>query len=345
MSEYDDNPLVRALRAPGTSDELAGEGAILAAYRSARRRRGGLVRRLGLGGTTAVLAIGLSGGVAAATWTNRLPDPVQRIAHDAFGAIGVPGPRADFDAPTAVQPQRLDPATPARPGTASPTSEPTAGESDAPSGGSSTPATEQPATPAASPSESGNPGAHAPHPPNGHSTQVRVAEVTAAAANTVSEGSAVRVTGRLTDADAEPVADRAVVLAARSGAGGWRVVARGRSDSTGSVSLTSPALTASTTFRLVAAPARSRAVRVAVQPTLAAKYVDGTVVVTSTAAHGGERVRLVAGKRTVGTAKLDDSGTAVVELKKRKVAARIEVLLRATRSHAPASVIVVVPRS
>jgi len=92
QDDWEDSPLVRALRAPGTPAELAGEERIVAAFRATSRRRLGVVRRLGTGGTAAVAIIALSGGVAAA-YTNRLPDPVQRIAHTTLAKVGVPAPQ------------------------------------------------------------------------------------------------------------------------------------------------------------------------------------------------------------------------------------------------------------
>src|SRR5215212_6521076 len=102
MNRSDDNwdgdDLVRALRAPGRPSELAGEERYVAAFRAARTSRGNVsplrrgVRRLGTGGTAIVVAVGLSSGVAAAAYTNHLPDPVQRAVHEVLGA---PAPETD----------------------------------------------------------------------------------------------------------------------------------------------------------------------------------------------------------------------------------------------------------
>ncbi|MCW2616433.1 MAG: hypothetical protein JWN08_3427, partial [Frankiales bacterium] len=83
MSQYDDDPLVRALRAPGTPDELGGEADALRAYRQTfgtpgRGRRA--IGRVGLGSSALVLSLSLGGGVAAA-YTQALPDRVQDFAH------------------------------------------------------------------------------------------------------------------------------------------------------------------------------------------------------------------------------------------------------------------------
>lgn len=93
--------LVRALTAPGTPQELAGEEAALAAFRTAvaaRRPFGRARLRLAAGtGISAVtVAAVLSGGmVTAAAYTARLPDPVQRVAHHLLHHVGVPAPRSD----------------------------------------------------------------------------------------------------------------------------------------------------------------------------------------------------------------------------------------------------------
>ena len=86
LSPWNDDPLVRALRGPGTADELASRDEFMAAFRAApaarrptpigsgRLRRAG--RRLGGGGTAVVAAIALgAGAAAAAAYTQNLPDP------------------------------------------------------------------------------------------------------------------------------------------------------------------------------------------------------------------------------------------------------------------------------
>ena len=99
-TRWDDDELVRALRAPGTASELAGEERYVAAYRSTRTSRGPNVsplrrgvRRLGAGGTTVVAVVALSSGVAAAAYTRHLPEPVQRVAHQVLGAPAPVGSR------------------------------------------------------------------------------------------------------------------------------------------------------------------------------------------------------------------------------------------------------------
>lgn len=92
LSAWRDDPLMRALCAPGTSAELAAEPEMVAAYRRVMSHRGvgRVAGRLGAGGTAIVTTIALSSGVAAAAYTQNLPDPVQSIAHEVLGSIGVP---------------------------------------------------------------------------------------------------------------------------------------------------------------------------------------------------------------------------------------------------------------
>ena len=96
LAEWADNELVKALRAPGLDDELTDEQRFLAAFRETAGASSGpsgagrkptsiSARRLGAGGTAVVVAVALSGGVAAA-YTGNLPDPVQQFAHTVIGA-------------------------------------------------------------------------------------------------------------------------------------------------------------------------------------------------------------------------------------------------------------------
>ena len=98
--DLEQSAFLAALLAPGTTAELRLEEEYVGAFRSAGSvpvqpspAGGGLrraVRRLGAGGTAVVVAVGVSGGAAAA-FTGRLPQPVQQIAHV---VIGAPAPDA-----------------------------------------------------------------------------------------------------------------------------------------------------------------------------------------------------------------------------------------------------------
>jgi hypothetical protein len=101
LAPFADNPVVRALTGPAAPDELTGEAEALAAFRAAgvgavrsgrSRARHTAAVRWGMGAGTFVVAIALSGGVAAA-YTSSLPEPLQRVANALLGPVGVPAPK------------------------------------------------------------------------------------------------------------------------------------------------------------------------------------------------------------------------------------------------------------
>lgn len=146
--ERDQASLERALRAPGSAEELAEQERYVAMFRAARApapaAAGGAartaIRRLGTGGTLAVVFAVASAGVAAA-YSRSLPDPVQRAFHSVLAPIGVPPaePQRQPDpaqARTSAEP--TPPGSSPAPQTASATSsadpsEPVAGPSAGPS--------------------------------------------------------------------------------------------------------------------------------------------------------------------------------------------------------------------
>jgi hypothetical protein len=94
--------ILAALTAEASAGELAGEARALAEFRHrgglpvprqrARRRPAGLTSRLGVKAGAAITAAAMVlGGAATAAFANVLPAPIQRLAHDAFGAP-TPGP-------------------------------------------------------------------------------------------------------------------------------------------------------------------------------------------------------------------------------------------------------------
>jgi hypothetical protein len=98
--------ILAALTAEASTGELAGEARALAAFRyragvpvprrRARRRPARLTSRLGAkAGAALTAAAVVLGGTATAAFANALPAPIQRLAHDAFGA------------PTPVPPRHL----------------------------------------------------------------------------------------------------------------------------------------------------------------------------------------------------------------------------------------------
>jgi hypothetical protein len=92
--------LLGAAAAPPAPDELAGEDAALAAFRSAMaptpmrasRSRPRRPRRVSLKLAAAVVIVVLSLAGAAGAATGTLPDPAQRVVHKVLGVAGVPGP-------------------------------------------------------------------------------------------------------------------------------------------------------------------------------------------------------------------------------------------------------------
>jgi hypothetical protein len=89
--------LLAALTAEASTGELAGEARALAGFRHrtgvpvprrrARRRPARLTSRLGAKAGAALTAVAVVlGGTATAAFANALPAPIQRLAHDAFGA-------------------------------------------------------------------------------------------------------------------------------------------------------------------------------------------------------------------------------------------------------------------
>lgn len=386
MSEHDeweDTPeitaLVRALRAPGSPAELAGEDAALAAFRTVRRRRGGLVRRLGTGGTAVVAVVALSGGVAAAAaYTNSLPQPMQRLAHTTLGKVGVP-------APPHVAPETAAARTTGRPSassSSSPTSPPdssapaTRGDERSPSKAPTSVLTPTPAASAVLPvspdgspttatttdptdSPSGMPSGAPTTSPTGSPTPSPTSSPTGStapkplpkavsitlSAQRVDEGSSAMVTGVVTDEAGGVPARRVVVLLARTaGETPWRPVARGRADASGSVTLLSPGLIDTTRLRLRASGARSAVVRVAVVPSLSASYADGRIVVSTSAARAGETVLIGARSGPVTTATLGAGGQASLAVEAGPLRTFYTVRLPASPRHAAAQLSVVVPR-
>src|SRR5580704_2075705 len=92
LSGFENDPVFRALTGPATDAELSGEAAALAAFRTANgatpHRR--FAARIGAGGAIVTAVVALTGGVAAAAYSNALPHSVQNFAHTVAGPFGVP---------------------------------------------------------------------------------------------------------------------------------------------------------------------------------------------------------------------------------------------------------------
>jgi hypothetical protein len=215
------NGLIRALTADGTAAELAARPAALAMFRDSRRRP--RHRRFAVSMSTAAAAVVLAGGISAA-YAAALPAPVQHIAYQMLGRIGVPdthpaGPSSGSPTLAATSP----PASSAR-GSAPPRSP--------------APASSAPASPGC-PCPAGQPG------PGATSTPV----LTTAQAQIPADGEAV-LSGRLA-AGSRPRAGVRVRLYERpAGTSDWWEATSGVTDSSGEVTLTVPGLISNAAFRL-----------------------------------------------------------------------------------------------
>lgn len=320
-----DDPVVRALLAPAADDELAGDDEIMTAFRrahGAHRRRPG-ARHLGAGVTTVVVALALSGGVAAAAYTHALPAPVQSAMHAVFGDVGVP-PADTSSAPHRAARRRHH---------GSATSGPTA----AAAGGGLAPAvapdphpSAAPAPPAASPAPSTAPtpptageaqAAQSPtaQPSPTPSTSASAAPSPAALAvspvrSRVPAGQRAALRGTLTMSDGSPVAGYRLYLLQRpAGSSTWSRVAQGRTASDGTITLRSPQLTRNVTLRLgTGRGLHSRDVTIVELPRVGLSYA-----VTKDSKHYVVTVT-VAGAQTsdtVALARLDNGSWTVLRRK------------------------------
>lgn len=288
LEEFEDSALVRALRAPGTPEELAAEASFVAAYRRSVPARGHgrvagrIAGRVGVGGVALLAGVTLTGGMAAAAYTQRLPHPVQSIAHDAFGGVGVPPARpapppttaperspspdagapasAPGDAPSAGasgsgrtrDSASGDPAgePPGATGPVPPTGAPagaTAG-TDAASPGATSPTTPDASDdPTDGPSDgpSGTPTGGVPGPAAARPTSATVTT----SVRRVASGAQASVTGVVLS-DGEPVPDQEVWLLRRHSGERWSRVGSAATDADGSVIFATGPLEENTWFRI-----------------------------------------------------------------------------------------------
>jgi outer membrane biosynthesis protein TonB len=379
---FDEESLLRALRSPGSPDELGEEEKYVALFREARdggasapvplaARRRRAVSRFGAGSAFVVaLAVG---GSAAAAYTNNLPDPIQRFAHQALGPVAPPAPEEQKNkakdhvtaAPTASvtptpTPTPTPSATPTPSSTPSPTSSPThkPSHSSTPSSAPATPSAS--ATPSATPipttapTETASPSVTPTPTPTPTSTPTVVPPLAPASVSIsgsthkVEPGQSVAFGGVVSAKDGTPVRKARVTLQALSG-GRWVPVSSARADSSGAVSLVLPPITATTGVRLRTAGVHSSRWRVTLHPSLtvtsSAGGQPGTVVITATAlgAQSGDQVLLMSKSGQVATGAL--SGDAVsFQVTPTAKRTRYVVLLPGSSAHGPdrASITVIV---
>jgi hypothetical protein len=280
LTPFRDEPLLSALRAPASETELAGEDAARAMFRSsqpARSRRRRAITRATVGGTTVILGLTLTGGVAAA-YTKGLPDSVQDLAHAVIAPLPVPAPptaerRAQDRAFKRLMKQLRSAPRPLPIPSQLPLGVlvPRRTPSTAPSG----PAAAAPRTPTPTPS------ATASAAPPTWSVEV--------SRRTVPVHGQVVLFGRLAR-DNKGLPDRQVYAAELpAGASTWRRVASGRTASDGTVTLTVPPLTSNVRLRLVSGQgvvSRQLPVTVVPQLTVSQARSGGRRIVTITADGG-----------------------------------------------------------
>lgn len=366
LTSWGDEPVVRALIAPGTAAELAGEADALAAFRAAVpvRPRRRYLGRVGVGGSAAAVALVLSGGVAAA-YTSSLPAPLQRAAHSALGVIDVPAahkssPKVSGNSSHGVPGVTSTPSSPAAGGAGTPSPSATPSQARHPLAGHRRPGHRRPGahpTPSTSPSTSPTPtssptptptGSISPVPPVPGSITISLS------ASTVSVGGSVTVSGRIATAAGKPISGERIWLLEQA-AGQHRLsqVASGMSSAAGTVVLETPALDSNATFRLSVRPHTASAVLgVVVDPTLTASISAAgsldTIQAQSTGGRTGDavilEVRHGAAWRHVATTRLDGSDTADFQVPApHGRAAHYRVLLPSTSYHGSAEASVTAP--
>ncbi len=355
QDRWGDDPVSRALRAPGTPEELAGEAEYVAMFRAvstpvpAGVRTGRSLGRVGVAAATVMATVVLTGGVAAAAYTRTLPGPVQEIAHGVLGPIGVPAPPAQRREASPSKTRGVTPPThrptpaatptprPTKPATAdpSPESRPAAtATAPVPMATEPAPSATTPVTP--SPTAPPEPDATTPPPP------LPLPVVTATvSSNRVPWQETATVTGRVATEDGSPLRRRVVTLLGRApGDTAWQVLARARADRYGTVRLST---TIETTTRLVLRSGRgvrSAPMRVVMLPSVSAWATTSTtgtrIRVATSGGQPGDTVTLL--RRLNGqlvpvtTTTLDAQGRALLTLP--TSGERLRVRLDRTRQHA-----------
>jgi len=314
LARWADDDLVRALRAPGTTAELADEQQYVAAFRDARGSASTVrslprrtIGRLGAGGTAVVVTVALSSGMAAA-YTGHLPDPVQQIAHSVIGAPA-PAPGAGRAGAGPIRPGHdLSPAAPG----SNPTSSPSDGTTAPPASTQTDSGTGHP-QPSAGPTSTGTrPSSAASADPSSTSTPTATVGTpggmtAAGVTHRAGVGESVSLSGTLTTTDGTPLPDYPVVLQVR-GPQGWLAVARTTTDATGAATTVTPPLTQTARFRWHA-DHHVHSTRWLVQmvptvsPTVSATGATTVVSATTLGGRPGDRVQLVrwARHRAVGS--------------------------------------------
>lgn len=368
LSPFREDPVVEALTAPPTPGELAGEADAVAAYREAvsvtvpaQRRRS--VARVATGGTVAVLVLGLSGGVAAA-YTNNLPDSWQETVYKQFHSIGVPAPShhktstatvAPTTAPTPVPSVASTPTPTHDGGTPTPQTSPSPSTSHSPA--APTPTASVPVvipTPTVSTSTTASPtptqtSSATPPPPPVRRGELQIH----VSSNRIVAGTAVTVSGRLTDIDGNPIANRRVVLIERiMGEPGRNRIGSSLTSSDGQVAIAGPNAQRNLRLLLRSGRIHSPVQRIVVTPILhvevPAAPAGATTVTVAVSVGGAQPGDVVvirgAGARDGRRATLDDTLQATFTLPvSQSQALHYRAAIKRTKSHAAHSLPFYVP--
>jgi hypothetical protein len=360
--------LLRALSAPGSAAELAEEERYAAIFRSARdasgpgdlgpdedssdavvllSRRSRTPRRILAGGAAAAALAIATGGVAAA-YTGNLPDPIQDLAHHVIGAPASQPSSLPQSGGTRPVP-RAHPPAPSAPGTPAPPAVPRGHHPRHPghprhhASPPATPGTTPPPSAPATPTTGA--GAGATPKPRPVVTGVSIAGTS----HRADVGGRVVLTGRVSATGGIPARRQKVVLEQRLGKG-WQRVAAGLTDAQGTVSLRTPPLQRTASFRLRSAAVHSGSWRVAMHPLLTASAsTQKRVAVVTVRAQGGDagdrvtlRTRRNGSLVTVATGRLGTDGSVTLRVAPAQKRTRYVVVLAQTGQHSSAQTSVVV---
>lgn len=372
LTPFEDDPVLRALTGPATPAELSGEAAALAAFRAASggtpHRR--FAARLGTGGGIMIAAVALSGGAAAAAYTNVLPAPVQDFAHDVAGPLGVPahlpshharttggnaaGPTPPVSLPAGGGPGSGPATAPTSTATPSQGASPGARTHSRPTAKPS-PSASSDSTPTPGPTPTATPTATPTPTPTDTATPTPTPTVSAPVALSISvsqtrvpANAGVDVYGALTDGRDQPVSDHRVAVFARVPGGSAELLSSGETAADGSVHFQTPGLTSTAQLVLRAGGGvHSAPVRVVVVPTMSAAVTQGSsrddVSISTQGAQPGDSLTVyekeASGWVAVDSVTVDGSGLASFSVTPapRKVV-RYRVVLPATRAHAGCTV-------
>jgi hypothetical protein len=345
---------------------------MLAAFRGAnpRRPRRRLAARLGAGGSVFIAAAALSGGVAAASYTNSLPSSAQNIAHTIGGWAGVPKAKpahhaesADASKDTAAT--SAGPRTGGTPrtgGSPIPAGSPSATPSPTPRRGAAVPAAGSRAHSPA-PSISPSAGVNASLPPRGPAaspaetptptptitTPIPTALSASVDASRVPANTGVTLSGELVTSSGAPVPDHVVRAFVRPTDGRDRVkLGVATTDANGDVSFAVPGLTHDVRLVLRAGKGvHSTPLTVVEVPTVSAAVVTtgtiATIDVSTAGAMPGDAVRLLRRQQGAwlpsGRTQLDADGAASFAVPAATGhPVRYRVVVEPTREHARSAV-------